>query len=64
MVKHHLEYIRVTRNLKNYRVYLKDLKNVIRLERRDRPPVPVFEDKSLSEISDQTSIPNRNSTGS
>jgi hypothetical protein len=64
MVKLHLEYIKVKRDTRSYKVYLKDLRNVIRHSKKDRPPVPNFEEKQFSEISDHLTTGARDSIGS
>jgi hypothetical protein len=61
MGKRHLEYIRVKRNNKIYKVYLRDLKNVVRRERKERPPVPIFEEKPEVEICNKSIADTRNS---
>lgn len=47
--KQPLSYIVVARHKKIYKVFLKDLRAVIRRRmNRQRPPVPVFEDPDLT----------------
>lgn len=42
-----IEYVKVKKNGKAYRVYIKDLKGIIMRPRRtNRPPVPKFNDPS------------------
>jgi hypothetical protein len=51
-----ITYVRVKKNGKAYRVYIKDLKAIIMRPRRvNRPPVPKFEDPSDEESTDHTS---------
>jgi hypothetical protein len=47
--KETLSYIQVARQKKIYKVFLKDLRAVIRRRKnKSRPPVPPFEDPSLA----------------
>lgn len=47
--KEGLAYIQVMKHKRIYKVFLKDLKAVIRRRRKtNRPPVPAFEELSLS----------------
>ena len=50
MAKRQLEYIKVQRNNRLYKVYLKDIRSVTRTARKSRPPVPSFHDKPLSTL--------------
>lgn len=50
MTKKHLEFIRVKRGDRNYKIYLKDIKSALRVPKKQLPPVPAFEmhDRLLS----------------
>jgi hypothetical protein len=51
-----INYIRVKKNGKTYRVYINDLKAIIMRPRRPkRPPVPAFDELSDSESPEQIS---------
>ena len=62
MAKRHLEFIRVKRGGRNYRIYLKDIKSALRVPKKQLPPVPAFEahdhllSLSLAKREDQESV--------
>lgn len=49
MVKLFLEYIQVKRSERKYKVYLKDIKSIHMSAKKERPPVPMFEEKPFLE---------------
>ena len=64
MGKRYLEFIKVKRNNQSYKIYLKDIKAVVRVPRKSLPPVPSFEEASPCEGSkgvDLLSIDTRDS---
>lgn len=42
MTKTELKYIKVVRDLKKYKVFLKDVRVILVRKRKARPPVPSF----------------------
>lgn len=56
MTRRHLEYIKVKKNNRNYRIYLKDIKGVVRIAKRVLPPVPIFEEKIILPVLDKKGV--------